>query len=261
MNITDRAATGQIIQATTTTGAKPIPAVADAYARTVKLASEVRHLGPRRDAIAVAVAAALDRGDDPGTDPQVQAILVRQQIANEGVAVQVDAIAFETFREVCTQQADALVQSWRVPFDRAAGVLVAAHQAIGDLALDSPGEILAKGGDAAKTWVDASTANDTIDRILLGWSALGEFTHRVPRDRRWNVVRLAAVDPATFGALNDKATPWEAILAGVVLSLPTFGEFHDRVRVIQQAAARAQADAEQAAHDWATGRQRRAVIG
>jgi len=261
VNITDRAATGQIIEATTSTGAKPIPAIADAHARAVRLSAAVRNLGSRRDDLAVAVAAALDRGDDPGSDPEVQAILVRQQIDNEGVAQAVDAIAFETFREVCHEHADQLVQSWRVPFDQAAGVLFSAHAAIGDLPLDDHAGWLAKGKDVASTWGNARAADATIDRIVLGWSALGEFTRLVSRDRRWNVLRLGAVGPVTFGALNDKATAWEAILAGVVLSLPTFDQFHDRVRVIQEAAARAQADAEQAAHDWATGRQRQAVIG
>ena len=126
------------------------------------------------------------------------------------------------------------MQSWRVPFDQAAATLAKAHDQLGNVTLDQTGEILAKGGDAAKTWVDASTAAKTIDRILLGWSALGEFTHRVSRDRRWNVLRLAAVDPAAFGALNYKTTPWEAILAGATLSLPTFDEYHARVRVIEQ---------------------------
>lgn len=263
MNLTDRAATGQILAATTTTGAKPIPAVADAHARTVKLAAEVRNLGSRRDAIGVAVAACLDRGDDPGADPQVQAILVRQQIANEGVAAQVDALVFETFREVCHEQADALVQSWRVPFDQAAGVLAKAHDQLGNVTLDQTGEILAKGGDAAKTWVNADEASKVIDRIVSGWSALGEFTRLVARDPRYPALRLAAVDPPKWQELqlqHRKVAPWDLVLAGVTLSLPTYAQHTERVRAIESAQARAAADAEQAGLDWATGRQRRAAV-
>jgi len=261
MNITDRAATAQIIQATTTTGATPVKAVADAHAHVVKLAAEVRGIGVAQGAIGQAVAEALDRGDDPAADSEVQRLLAATQISGEGTAQAVDAIVFEAFREAVHENADALVKSWQQPFDKAAATLATAHQAIGDLALDDHIAIMVKGGDIAKVWGDARNAADTIGRIVMGWSALGEVAHLASRDQRWNALRLAAVDPAAFGAIDPrKITPWEAVLAGLDLSLPSFEQYHQRVRAIEQAAARAQHDAQGDALDHATGRQRPATI-
>ncbi|MEP7194445.1 MAG: hypothetical protein ABI903_16490 [Actinomycetota bacterium] len=255
MNLTDRAAIGQIIAATVTTSAKPISAVVDSHASAVKYSTAARNLGVPQGVLAAAVTAALQRGDDPASCPEVQRVATASQISGEGVSQGVDAIVFETFREAAHNNADQLVESWRVPFDKAAATLTAAHQSIGNLALDDAAAIMLKGGDIAKVWGEAREAAATIDRIIMGWSALGEFTRLANRDQSWNVLRLAVVDLDTIGSLDPrKISPWEAVLAGLELDLPTFTEYQQRVRAIENAKADWSRQADQRNTDALTGR-------
>ncbi|MDI1288844.1 MAG: hypothetical protein PSX37_02685, partial [bacterium] len=183
-------------------------------------------------------AAALVRGDAPAADPEVQRIIVGQQLGNEGIARGVDAIAYDRFREACHANADKLVLSWRVPFDAAAADLVTAHQAIGDLALDDSTAIMLKGGDIAAIWTSARAAVAAIDVLVMGWSALGDYTRLAARDPRWTLLRLAAIDPPEFGGFAKRRIgPWDLVLAGEALTLPTFAEYHSRIRVIGTAVA------------------------
>ena len=68
--------------------------------------------------------------------------------------------------------------------------------------------------------------------------ALGEFTHLAANDQRHRLLRIAAVDYPTWqdqhlaGGRKSTITPWEAVLAGLTLSLPTFKQYRERVATI-----------------------------
>lgn len=242
MNITDRSTATQIITAITTTEAKVPKTVTDTYARAVKLSEATRNLSAGSGALAVAVAAALEDGRDPTADPEVQRVLTASQLANDGVMQAVDGIAFDRFRDVCREHADTIVAALRKPFDQAAAALNEAHDRIGSVPLDNTAAIIAKGGDAADAWASAQAASATIEAVVSGWSALGDFTRLAPLAPRYRTLRLAAVDLDTWHnhrLAHGTATPWEAVLAGLDLHLPTFSEYRDRVRSLEDQQAQA----------------------
>jgi len=235
MNITDRATAQQILNAFTATGATAPKALIAAHERTTRLSEGVRALSTPPEAIFAAVAAAIERGDDPAADAEVQRILTSTQIQNAGVMAGVDDLAFGAFREACTAHTDAIIAAWRKPFDAAAAVLADAHQRLGNLTLEDTASIIAKGADAAEVWAKATAAVKTIEAIRHGWLGLVGITRAAPEDRNYTVLRIAAVDYPTWTAQQlhgRKVGAWDAVLAGLALALPTPAEYRQRVAVI-----------------------------
>jgi hypothetical protein len=234
MNINEKMYARQFIAALTAAGAKPPKQVTDAWARCLSVAGAVDNLYARPEAISVAVAAAVERGDDPAADPAVQRALTAVSIANRGIGAEVDSIAFERFRQVCRDQADPVIKAWARPFDTAANTLASAAELIGDLTLESTTEILARGGTIAETWAGALSANNTITRIAAGWSAFVQFARLASVDARHRLLVLAAFDYPTFAATSATVTPWDATRAGLTLSLPTAEQYRQRITDVDE---------------------------
>jgi len=237
MALPDRLTTTQIMTSHDKLGVKAPAAVTAAHQRVTRISTAAQNMAPRLGDLYVAITAALDADHDPAADPEVQRVLAASQIANTGITNGVDAIVFDQFRAVCTEHADTIIKALAKPFDTAVKTLDTAHSRIGDLPLEDSATILTKGGDIAKVWGEAQIAVATIDTCITGWSGLGEFTHLAPIDPRYAVLRLAAVtwqEWADQGLQGRKVTPWEAVLAGLDLNLPTFGEYRDRIAVIEQ---------------------------
>jgi len=238
MSTTDRAFVSQVIAALDKVGAKPPAAVTESWQATQRISQQVREIGVRPEAVYAAVATALERGDDPALDPDVQRILVASQLSNQGVMTGVDDVAYSRLRQTCTEHADAIVGAFAKPFDAAAKTLVDAHQAFGDIDLTDAAAVLRKGGDAASRWAQATTAVATIDTISQGWTMLAMFAG-ASADARYQVLRIAA---PTFQQWQDqqlasrKPTAWEALLAGLTLSLPTYTQYRERVATITDGA-------------------------
>jgi len=72
MSSTDRAFVSQVIAALDKVGAKPPAAVTESWQATQRISQQVREMGARPDTIYAAIATALERGDDPALDPEVQ---------------------------------------------------------------------------------------------------------------------------------------------------------------------------------------------
>lgn len=236
MNLSTRALTVQIINSINATGANAPKAVTDTYQRTAQLSAAAHnlHVGPA--ALGDAVLAALDADRNPAADPEVQRVFIASQIANEGIAQHIDNALSQRFREVCQQHADAIVQGWAKPFDQAAATLTTAHQRIGSVPLEDTATIMRKGHDIAAVWAAAQNAAATIDTITGGWSALAEFTRLASVNRNLLVLRFADVDYPTWDRhhLTEKRlTPWEAVILGLQLSLPTLGEYRARAAAIE----------------------------
>ena len=167
------------------------------------------------------------------------------------------ALAYDRFREVCHAHADRLVKAWRDPFDAGAATLVTAHERIGSVPLEDTATIMRRGDDIAAVWTTALAASATIDDIAAGWMALHHFTRQVANDRRHRVLRTIDVDYQTWTeqSLADRTlSPWDAVLAGLALQLPTVAEYRERVRTIEDGARRTAEREAQAAHDRLTGR-------
>ena len=81
----------------------------------------------------------------------------------------------------------------------------------------------------------ARDAVATIDATVAGWSALATFTRLVTPNPHRRVLHLAAVDYPTWVTLQQtKLGPWDALLVGLTLGLPTFAEYRGRVATIER---------------------------
>jgi len=245
MNITDRGNASTLIAALDKVGAKAPAAVTESYATTTRVSQAVRAIGVRPETIYPAVAAALERGDDPTTDTEVTRILVSGMISNQGVQTGVEDIAFTWFREVCADQSDQIVLALRKPFDQAATTLTTAHQSLGDVPLEDSDTILRIGGNAPSQWALAQSAVQTIDTVSRGWFALAAFTGHRTDTIRHQILRITTPTYAQWMSqeLEGKhADPWAAILEGLDLALPTFTQYRERVDAIAQGAQQAAAE-------------------
>jgi len=237
MALPDRLTTSQLITSLDKLGVKAPAAVTAAHQRVTHISAAATNMTPRPGDLYVAIFAALDADHDPAADPEVQRVLAASQIGNSGVTQAVDGIVYDQFRAVCTEHADAIIKALAQPFDKAVKTLDTAHGRIGNLPLEDSATILTKGGDIAKVWGEAQVAVATVDLVLTGWAGLGEFTHLAPINPRHAVLRLAAVSWQEWsdqGLQGRKVTPWEAVLAGLDLNLPTFGEYRDRIAILEQ---------------------------
>lgn len=233
----DRLTISQLMTSLDTLGVKAPAAITTAHQRVTRISTAAANMMPRPGDLYVAVTAALDADHDPAADPEVQRVLAASQIANISVTQAVDGIVFDQFRQVCHEHADAIIKALATPFDAAVKTLDRAHKAIGNLPIEDSAAILRKGGNIAKVWGEAQVAVATVDTVMTGWSALGEFTRLAPTDPHHRVLRLAAVswqEWADQALQGRKVTPWEAVLAGLDLNLPTFGEYRDRIRILAQ---------------------------
>lgn len=188
--------------------------------------------------VAVAVADALSRDSDPLTDPAVAKAIALSVITGTGVFIHIEAASLARLADSCDQAQDEIVAELRKPFDQAAAALVLAHERIGDLDLtDDTQLILAKGGDIAKIWATAVEANKLIDQIILAWFSLSQIIRTEQADRRWINLRLVNTDAETFDRLNwgrVAISAWDAVRAGVELSLPTLSEYTERRAVLTE---------------------------
>ena len=228
----------QVVDTADALGAKLPPAVLTAFERATRVSSATKNLSPGEGALAGAVAAALDEGRDPAADPEVTRVLVAGLIANRGIDQGVEAIVAEEMAAVFAQHADAIVRALARPFDRAAAVVAAAHERIGDHPLDDTAAILKKGGDVGEVWGRAKDAVAVIARIDADWLALADVTRFAPVDRRYAALRIAdASSPEVWAAAGLEgrkgADAWSAVLAGLTLGLADSTEYARRVAAVQ----------------------------
>ena len=267
MSTTDRAFASQVFASLDKVGAKPPAAVTESWQQTQLLSEKVRALGIRPESVYAAIADALQRGDDPTLDAEVQRILVASQISNDGVTSGVDEIAYSRFRAVVTEHADGIIAAFCKSFDAAAKTLADAHQAFGDVDLTDTDAVLRKGGDAAARWAQATAAVATIDTINQGWTMLAMFAGLAGNNPRYHVLRIAAPTFEQWQTLElagRKLTAWEALLAGLTLSLPTYTQYRARVATITDGAQQEAAQIEDDQVRLRTGRRpldRAAAIG
>lgn len=199
----------------------------------------VENIAPHdNQAPARAVADALIQGADPLTDPGVARALTHHAITQPGVIDHVEGAALTRLWEAVNAHSDETVAAMRKPFDKAAEVLVAAHERIGDLDLKKDSEaILKKGGDIAKAYTGAVEASATIDTVILAWSMLGQFVGNSQPDPRWLALRITNPPAGKFDELDMERkalTAWDALRAGLSLDLPTLPGYEQRRAAITE---------------------------
>jgi len=248
MDRQQQSAATQILTHTQTLGL-PLPKpVLEAHARVGKVRAGKNSIPAHNlTGVAAAVADALGRDADPTTDPEVVRAIALNVITGPGVLVHVEEASFSRLWVAYRECEDEIVAELRKPFDQAAATLALAHERIGDLDLTKDSEaILKKGGDIAAVWAGAVEANKTIDSVILTWVALGQLIHPEPIDRRWLNLRIVnpTADKWDQADLSLKQiTAWDAVRAGIGLSLPTLSEYTERRAVIVKQRAKIQASA------------------
>lgn len=241
--ITDRTTTNNVLATFDGLGIKPPKGVAAAFARAEKLTEKSGSLGARPGDLEAAVTAAILAGREPAADPEVQRVATASMLADRITLPEaVAGAALDGIRDACLAHLDEIVTAWRKPFDDAAHVLTEAHQRIGDLPLEDTATIVAQGGDIADVWAKAKGADQVITQVLNGWSNIMTLV-RVPLNADHRPLKLAALTKEQWRNLPAKLSAWDAVRAGLTLSLPSLDEYRARVATIQKSIASEQAAA------------------
>lgn len=234
MNLNENAHIRQLLASAAATGIKLPPTVTAATERATRLSAAVRSINPPETALYEAIAAAVDNGTDPAADAEVQRVLAGRSLATEGVIRGTDTASAAATTAALYEHRDGVVQTWRKPFGTAAATLVKAYAVLGSVDLDDTATILQMGAHAADAWGDARKAITMIRSIGDGWTALANL-HRVQLNPARAILRIAHVEPDRWADLDiGRADPWQAIAAGLTLSLPTLREYLDRCEAIDQ---------------------------
>ena len=242
-------AANQLFAAVRTLDLKLPKQVAEALEQVDAVRAAVKLIPPHdRQGTARAVADALIQGADPLTDPDVARAITHAAITQPGVIDHIETAAFMRLWDAVNAHSDDMVAAMRKPFDKAADVLVAAHESIGNLDLKADSEdILKKGGDIAKVWAGAVEASETIDTVILAWAMLGRFINTSPTDARWLNLRLINTTAHKFDDLDlsrKTLTPYDAVRLGVPLTLPTLSEYAGRRAAIVEQRQKIERDRE-----------------
>jgi len=228
------AAARQVFTFTEKAGIRLPKPILDARAKVEKIRAGVALIPPfNRDGVTAAVADALARDADPAFDPKVARAIALAAITQSGVIDHVESAAFELLWEACRAEQDALIVELRKPFDKAAAVLVAAHERIGDLDLHTDSQAILKlGADVAAVWAGAVAADREISEVVVAWNSLGRFlSGSGMADARWVNLRLVNPPAEVWNDLDlerNRLDPWSAVRAGLVLTLPTLTEVDGR---------------------------------
>ncbi|WP_146244043.1 hypothetical protein [Curtobacterium sp. MCBD17_013] len=238
MNLTGPSASmiNTIITTTENLGvAVPTP-VADAYARYTKTDTALRTVYVGDGALATAVLAALDAGQDPNVDHEVQRIVTSAAAGNEAVATQVRSKVLQDLVAALTDSADDLVAAWQEPFNAAAADIATTAAQLGPISLAATDAVVRQGGEAADQWAKASQANATIDTIVGAWTTLAMQTRFVPLNNRNGMLRFT--DP-TFDQWDSiplseaKYNAWDAYGLGLKLSLASSADYIARGQAME----------------------------
>jgi hypothetical protein len=232
-----------IIANSNSVGAKLPAPVLEAYERATRITKAAQSIYPPRDALMVAVIAALDAGQDPAADADVQRAYLAQQIgSSEGIGRGVGDIVAGQMLDVFREHADPIVKAWTKPFDQAAKALAAAQDVLGPVPLTDTTSILALGGNAAEVWAQAQHAAQVLASIDQAWGELAGLTRLATIEQHYPALRIASVDADTWQTQNlhsRKVSAWEALSAGLSLSLPTMQEYRRRIAALQREMAEA----------------------
>jgi hypothetical protein len=210
-----------VLNATETVGAKVPAELTKAISRAAKVREAAAAMTSGRNDIAAAVLAAIDANRDPAADPEVQRLNTIQAL-HDGVRSQVTNLADAEVVTALQGNVDALIESWREPFDKAAADIASAAASLGNIDLAAASDVLHRGGDAAEQWGIATRADRTIREVLDAFALLAHLTGFASLTRHYLVLRMATVTLDQWeghGLVERKLTAWEAQHLGLTLSL------------------------------------------
>lgn len=259
MNVSTRPAIAAIAASFDRTGAPVPPVLADALTRRTELVDRfaTRPIAAR-DALTVAVLAALEDGVDPAIDPEVQRVVASHHLGGlHGLAADLEGILLDGIREAASTAAPAIHASWAEVFDGAADALTAAHGVLGAVDLDDTAAVLKVGPDAAASWATARDAIGAIEAIVAGWLGLHQLLKGAMPNKSRRLLIVADIAPETWlsnGLDGSKPDPWLASRNGYTLDLCAVRDFGARSAAIDALEREHNDDMARRRHDAATGR-------
>lgn len=240
----------QIVATIEASGGKPPKAAVADLERLTSTIDKVRSLDIT-SRLPEAVIDALEAGNDPATDPGVLAALARRSLATcvNGLDNELDLRAARFLDE----HAEELVEAMRGPFEQAVATITAAAEQLGDIDLDDTAAAVALGGNAARVWVDARSAQEVIDRIDAARKVIGQGARSVRVEPQFQLLAIADVPAGEFideRLRNSSMKAWDVVRRGWSLSLATPAVLAQRVQAVQDERQRRQ---QAPAKDFASG--------
>lgn len=223
------------------------PATRDAYDRLRSVAEQTKGGQPTDHELRTAFIASLVAGNDPLTDPEVTALAARRALGTSSMA----AALTQAARQLLHDDAETIFAALAPAFDRAAVLLDRAHAKLGNVRLDgvnldSPREATARD--------QAVAAGQAIMDIVNIWTHLAMDGTGFPNpDHRYKVLLFTDPEPKLWfevrpDLVSSQVSPWDAVCAGLPLSLATSpAVYRSRVEALQTyAEQRAEAEAKAA---------------
>lgn len=195
--------------------------------------------------VAAAVLDALAQGNDPMTDTDVHAAVIRRGIVD--AREQVAGSLYRRAEQFLSDHADAVLAAFKPAVQAAGAKLAAAVETLGaDTELVAE-EILKRGPQAAQAWTDVRAAEATVADVLTVRKLLTGYS-RIRNVGRYAVLTIADAPPQDLARPIDQSIPraWDIVRQGWTLALATTEELERRIAAAmgeQDSANQAQRDA------------------
>lgn len=194
------------------------PEVAEALALTRTRPPELA-APPTTEALAAAIAEAVQADRDPATDKTVQTLLTRRQLAELNVGHQLAAHAEDRLGSAIKESAAAVVDSWRGALTAEAEALTAAKRTLGPVNVDDVFAWKNPTEAAAAAWAVSRTSGARFDAAARCWWTLGLAAH-VPLNPHRRAAVYGSVTLDQWRALPAQPTAWEFVCCGVPSTSP-----------------------------------------
>ena len=181
-----------------------------------------------------AILNAMEKGNDVATDPGVQQAVTVTAIGD--VQRVVNSRLDARVRDFAIENAPAILEGFRTPFDKAASVIRKSQEVLGDVALEDSRAVLSRGGDAAALWAESQEADKVIADIRTSWKLMGTVAPTGLPDARHALMVICDLPPHVF--IDEQPDPkmraWDVARRGWPLALATPESIREQIDVIAQ---------------------------
>ncbi len=216
--------------------------IAEALALTKTRPPELA-AAPTTVELAAAIASAVQADRDPASDEDVRTLLARRQLSELNIGHQIAAHAAHQLGEAIKQNAEHIVNTWRVSLAVEAEALAAAKATVGAGDVEDITHMKNPTVPAAGAWATARTSGARFDTAAKSWWMLASVAGVACNPHRRALV-LGSVTLDQWRALPDRPTAWEFLCAGGNLDLATFDSWAERNRALDDELAGEQATLE-----------------
>lgn len=201
----------------------------------------------RTEPMSTAALAALEAGNDPTADPEVQRAVVRRALGE--LPRGLDGALSERAQAFAEEYAPTILGLFAEPFAQAAATITQALESLGDVDLDDTAAVLSRGGDSAMLWAQAKGADKAIGDIRQVRGQLANVAPQLAVDPQYRLLSIADVPPAAFiddQLFNSALGALAAAQRGFELSAADPDTLAERVRGVMDELQRRQSQQDDA---------------